>query len=102
MSCRRNGLRKQGTETKEGPLKLRRKREGRRTCGVGEGEQGRDVGRLSRVHGECFEGLVVNSGQMNSVATPCVSPHALKRCCGQFRAVLQYGQSAPSQEYTCN
>ena len=37
MSQRRNGLRKQVTEEKEGPLDLRRKREARKTCLEQEG-----------------------------------------------------------------
>lgn len=32
MNCQRNGLRRQVTETKEGPLELGRKREARKTC----------------------------------------------------------------------
>ena len=40
MSCRRNGVRKQVTEAKRGPLELRRKREARKrawTSGVRKG-----------------------------------------------------------------
>lgn len=40
---------------------------------------GKRCGMLRRVRGECFEGLVVNSGLMNSVAAPCISPRALKQ-----------------------
>ena len=40
MTCRRNELRKQGTEAKEGPLQLRGKRGKGNTPG-GEGGEGR-------------------------------------------------------------
>ena len=44
MSCRRNGLRKQVTEAKEGPVELRRER-GKENGTCGE-EVGKDVGVL--------------------------------------------------------
>ena len=43
MSCRRNGLRKQVTEVKEGPLELQRKREARKRSLDREGK-GKGVG----------------------------------------------------------
>ena len=53
MSCGRNGLRKQVTEAKEGPLELRRERPGIRA-------QGKEVGKgAGKLHGESHPGSSV-------------------------------------------
>ena len=54
MSRRRNGLRKQVTETKEGLLEFRRKKWKGNGLGGGEGE-GRSQGRISLDYSSAFQ-----------------------------------------------